>query len=119
MTDSQQFGSPAAVVFDLEFTAWEGSMANHWLRPGEFQEIVQIGAVQVDADFNCGKTFDTLVRPRINPEISPYLERLPGITNEAMRARQVRATAENELRLRRVHAACSPTADVQVVVSVV
>jgi len=89
MTDSQQFGSPTAVVFDLEFTAWEGSMANHWLRPGEFQEIVQIGAVQVDADFNSGKTFDVLVRPRINPVLSPYIERLTGITNETLNARGV------------------------------
>jgi inhibitor of KinA sporulation pathway (predicted exonuclease) len=89
MTASQQIHLPAAVVFDLEFTAWEGSMANHWLRPGEFQEIVQIGAVQVDADFNTGNTFDMLVRPRINPVLSPYLERLTGITNEALRAKGV------------------------------
>ena len=89
MTSSQQIRSPAAVVFDLEFTAWEGSMANHWLRPGEFQEIVQIGAVKVDEDFNAGETFDMLVRPRINPVLSPYLERLTGITNEAMGARGV------------------------------
>ena len=35
-------------VFDLEFTAWECSMASHWLRPGEFKEVVQIGAVRLD-----------------------------------------------------------------------
>ena len=29
-------------VFDLEFTAWECSMASQWLRPGEFKEGVQI-----------------------------------------------------------------------------
>ena len=89
MATSQQIRSPAAVVFDLEFTAWEGSMANHWLRPGEFQEIVQIGAVKVDADFNAGETFDMLVRPRLNPVLSPYIEELTGITNDELRARGV------------------------------
>jgi inhibitor of KinA sporulation pathway (predicted exonuclease) len=89
MAGSQQILSPAAVVFDLEFTAWEGSMAAYWLRPGEFQEIVQIGAVKVDENFNAGESFDMLVRPRINPVLSPYLERLTGITNDAMRAKGV------------------------------
>jgi inhibitor of KinA sporulation pathway (predicted exonuclease) len=87
MASSQQIRLPAAVVFDLEFTAWEGSMAACWLRPGEFQEIIQIGAVKVDEDFNSGETLEMLVRPRINPVLSPYIERLTGITNEAMRAR--------------------------------
>ena len=41
--------SGALTVFDLEFTAWECSMASHWLRPGEFKEVVQIGAVRLDA----------------------------------------------------------------------
>ena len=39
-----------AIVYDLEFTAWEGSMSHRWLLPGEFKEVVQIGAVKVDAD---------------------------------------------------------------------
>jgi inhibitor of KinA sporulation pathway (predicted exonuclease) len=89
MATSQQIRSPAAVVFDLEFTAWEGSMEAHWLRPGEFQEIVQIGAVKVDDEFNSGETLDILLRPRINPVLSPYLESLTGITNEELRARGV------------------------------
>ncbi len=89
MTSSPQILPSAAVVFDLEFTAWDGSMANHWLRPGEFQEIVQIGAVKVDEDFNVGETFDLLVRPRMNPVLSSYLIGLTGITNDELRARGV------------------------------
>ena len=89
MTGFQQIRPPVAVVYDLEFTAWEGSMANHWLRPGEFQEVVQIGALKVDAEFATGETFDVLVRPRLNPVLSSYLERLTGITNEEVRARGV------------------------------
>jgi len=89
MTGFQQIRPPVAVVYDLEFTAWEGSMANHWLRPGEFQEVVQIGALKVDAEFAAGETLDVLVRPRLNPVLSSYLERLTGITNEDVRARGV------------------------------
>ncbi len=73
------------VVFDLEFTAWEGSLAHHWLKPGEFKEVVQIGAVRLAAgtgtiadDFSC------LVKPRINPVLSDYFAGLTGITNERL-----------------------------------
>ena len=37
------------VVFDLEYTAWEGSMGRCWSEDWEHREIVQIGAVLVDA----------------------------------------------------------------------
>ncbi len=85
--DSWGFGlaSPTITIFDLEFTAWECSMARHWLTPGEFKEVVQIGAVKLDANsFGVLDEFDCLVRPRINTAISPYLEKLTGITNEAV-----------------------------------
>jgi inhibitor of KinA sporulation pathway (predicted exonuclease) len=77
-----------AIVFDLEFTAWEGSMAHRWLRPGEFKEVVQIGAVKVDAGtLAVIDRFDALVRPRINSCLSPYLEQLTGISNADVKAR--------------------------------
>ncbi|HXC56555.1 MAG TPA: 3'-5' exonuclease [Rhizomicrobium sp.] len=79
---------PAAVIFDLEFTAWEGSMRHRWLRPGEFREVVQIGAVKVDAaTLEIRERFDVLVRPRINSCLSAYFERLTGIGNAALGAR--------------------------------
>ena len=78
---------PQAIVFDLEFTAWEGSMRHRWMRPGEFREVVQIGAAKIDtATFGVLDRFDMLVRPRINPVLSPYLEKLTGIGNDAVRA---------------------------------
>lgn len=79
---------PQAIVFDLEFTAWEGSMRHHWLRPGEYREVVQIGAVKVDAaSLAVLDRFDMLVRPRLNPVLSPYLEKLTGICTDAVRAK--------------------------------
>jgi inhibitor of KinA sporulation pathway (predicted exonuclease) len=77
-----------AIVFDLEFTAWAGSMEGRWLKPGEFKEVVQIGAIRVDAaTFDELAPFDALVRPRLNATISDYLETLTGITNGAIAAR--------------------------------
>jgi len=84
--------SPSATltVFDLEYTAWECSMARHWLEPGQFREVVQIGAVKLDGrNLSVLDEFDLLVRPRVNPVLSPYLEQLTGIANADMTARGV------------------------------
>src|SRR3984885_13643634 len=82
--------SPTITIFDLEFTAWECSMARHWLSPGEFKEVVQIGALKLDADsFAPLAEFDCLVRPRVNFPLDPYFEKLTGITSEKV-ARQGR-----------------------------
>ncbi len=74
-----------AVVFDLEFTAWQGSMEQRWLRPGEFREVVQIGALKVDArSFTSVGGFNMLAKPRLNPVLSDYFEELTGVTNAAL-----------------------------------
>src|ERR1700742_5334254 len=79
-----------AVVYDLEFTAWDGSMANRWSRPGEYTELVQIGAVRVNAKtFEVEAEMDVLVRPRLNPVLSDYLVKLTGITNDDIAAHGV------------------------------
>jgi inhibitor of KinA sporulation pathway (predicted exonuclease) len=79
-----------AVIFDLEFTAWEGSMEAHWSRAGEHREVVQIGAVKLDAaSLKEVDTFEMLIKPRLNPVLSDYLVELTGITNQALNARGV------------------------------
>jgi len=79
-----------AIIFDLEFTAWAGSMVSRWTRPGEHTEIVQIGAVKLDAEsLKITDEFECLVRPRVNPVLSHYLTELTGITNEALEVRAV------------------------------
>jgi inhibitor of KinA sporulation pathway (predicted exonuclease) len=77
------------VVFDLEFTAWEGSLEQGWLSPGEFTELVQIGAVKVDNVFAPLAEFDRIVRPRLNSSLSDYMQRLTAITNDDVRERGV------------------------------
>ena len=77
--------SPIITVFDLEYTAWECSMARHWLTPGEYREVVQIGAVKLDANsFARLDEFKLLVRPRINHQLSAYFQKLTGISQETV-----------------------------------
>lgn len=79
-----------AVVFDLEFTAWEGSRERRWSLPGEKTEVVQIGAVKLDARSLAEvDTFEALVHPRLNPVLSGYFITLTGITNEALASRGI------------------------------
>jgi inhibitor of KinA sporulation pathway (predicted exonuclease) len=78
------------VIYDLEFTAWDGSMAEYWLKPGQFREVVQIGAVKLDAGtLEEIAAFEVLVKPRLNPELSEYFEALTGIANAEMAKRGV------------------------------
>jgi inhibitor of KinA sporulation pathway (predicted exonuclease) len=71
------------LIFDTEFTAWSGSVAREWKGPGEYREIVQIGAVIINArDFGELATFSVLVKPVLNPVLSTYFEKLTRITNE-------------------------------------
>jgi inhibitor of KinA sporulation pathway (predicted exonuclease) len=78
------------VIFDLEFTAWEGSMKARWTRPGELTEVVQIGAVKLDAvSLKEVDAFEMLVKPRVNPILSDYLVALTGIDNTQLATRGV------------------------------
>ena len=78
------------VVFDLEFTAWLGSMARKWSGEGEHREVVQIGAIELaGSDFAETVALDLLVRPRINPVLSDYFIELTGITNEDVAQRGI------------------------------
>jgi inhibitor of KinA sporulation pathway (predicted exonuclease) len=77
------------IVFDLEFTAWEGSLERQWLGPGEFKEVVQIGAVRLDDRACLAESFNYLVRPRFNPRLSEYFENLTGISNDRLAAEGV------------------------------
>lgn len=70
------------VIFDMEWTSWPGSQARDWSGPGEHPEIIQIGAVRLDADLREIAIFDRLVKPRINPILSDFIIGLTGITQD-------------------------------------
>jgi inhibitor of KinA sporulation pathway (predicted exonuclease) len=76
---------PEAIIFDTEFTAWQGSMERRWSGPGEHREIVQVGAVLIDAETLQEKdSFSILIKPVHNPVLSDYLVNLTRITNERL-----------------------------------
>ena len=78
--------SGVIIIADLEYTSWEGALESGWSAPGQFREIVQIGAVRVDVGDGFAELahFSVLVRPTINPELSDYFTALTGITNDAV-----------------------------------
>jgi len=73
------------VLLDTEFTAWSGSMERGWKGPGEYKEIVQIGAVRLDgASLRELAAFEILIRPLKNPRLSDYLIALTRIDNDRL-----------------------------------
>lgn len=74
------------VVYDTEFTAWQGSAARDWSEPWESREIIQIGAVRLDVGRGYREidAFEILVKPVTNPVLSAYVTALTGIDNGAI-----------------------------------
>jgi inhibitor of KinA sporulation pathway (predicted exonuclease) len=71
------------IIFDTEYTAWEGSMERKWGLDWEEKEIIQIGAIRVHYENNAFLEHSSLmvyVRPEINPELSEYITKLTGIS---------------------------------------
>ena len=72
-----------AVVYDLEYTAWEGSLERNWGGPNEDPEIIQIGAVKIiriDGKWEKIGEFSQYVKPKIRPYLSDYVRRITGIS---------------------------------------
>ncbi len=72
------------VVFDLEFTTWPGALEQDWSEPGQLREIVQIGALRISTDASADahsvvEEYEALVRPVVNPRLSPFFTGLTGI----------------------------------------
>lgn len=71
------------ILYDLEWTSWEGAAKRNWSDPNEFREVVQIGAIRVDGwVLEERSSLEQLVRPRLDPHLSDYFKGLTGITQE-------------------------------------
>ena len=73
------------IIFDTEYTAWEGSQQRKWSLPNEHMELVQIGALKVKKNNKKIEIIDYIkitIKPRINNILSDYFIKLTGITNE-------------------------------------
>jgi inhibitor of KinA sporulation pathway (predicted exonuclease) len=78
------------VIYDLEYTTWEGAQSRDWTGPGEFREIVQMGALRVsNEDLLVEAEFEVLVEPRRNPDVSDFFEQLTGVSNSDIKERGV------------------------------
>jgi inhibitor of KinA sporulation pathway (predicted exonuclease) len=64
------------IVFDLEATCWEGNLM------GRQQEIIEIGAIRMDAYGHRKGTFQRFVKPVKSPSLSVYCKKLTGITQQ-------------------------------------
>ena len=70
------------VLYDLEYTAWEGSQERKWSGPNEYREIIQIGAIRVSPDLVERDSFLEYVRPVKNPQLSDFITELTGISQD-------------------------------------
>ncbi len=72
------------IIFDTEFE-WDRSNNPYPPRPDTVFEVIQIGALRIRrADQVIMDKLNVLIRPRLNPSLSPYFCTLTGITAEAI-----------------------------------
>ncbi len=75
------------VIFDTEFTTWEGAMKRNWSGENEHRELVQIAAQKINLHTGVVlDSFEVLVKPQINPILSDYFVELTHITQEQIEA---------------------------------
>lgn len=84
MIDRSFFAGPRVMVYDLEHTSWPGYMEAGFSMDGKNREIIQIGAVLLDAanGFQELAAFQVLVKTVFHPELSDYIIELTGITQQ-------------------------------------
>ena len=71
------------VIYDTEYTTWDGAMARHWYGENEHKEIIQIGAIKVSyPEFKVVDTLTIFIKPEKNPILSDYCKNLTGITQQ-------------------------------------
>ncbi len=77
------FSQDKIIVFDTEYTTWEGALERKWSGPNEYREIVQIGAVKINtANLSSIDIFSVFIKPVKNPLLSDYFTSLTGITQK-------------------------------------
>jgi DNA polymerase III epsilon subunit-like protein len=74
------------IVFDLEFnqdfSSYKEILRNKSLYPFE---IIQIGAVKLDSNFELIETFNKYIKPTMYSNISSFITELTGITNDTLK----------------------------------
>ncbi len=71
------------VVFDTEYTTWEGAMERSWSGENEHRELVQIAAQKINLQTaEVVDSFERFVIPRINCDLSDYFTELTHIMQQ-------------------------------------
>ena len=82
----------AFIIYDMEYTSWNGSMERNWNHDWEKREIIQIAAVKVlnyMDSLEILETFNVIVKPTYNPILSNYITNLTGITNKQINSKGI------------------------------
>lgn len=79
------------IVWDTEFTSWEGCNENGWDESeGQYKELLQIGGFKIsENDYTIIDSIDIVLKPRINDELSEYIQNLTGISQSVVEERGV------------------------------
>ena len=73
------------ILFDTEFTAWNGSQLRNWSLYWEHKELISISALKIKQTKNKLEIIDKFtcyIKPRINKQLSNYIIDLTGITQQ-------------------------------------
>tara|TARA_B110001469_G_C9432624_1_gene219738 strand:- start:42 stop:656 length:615 start_codon:yes stop_codon:yes gene_type:complete len=75
------------IIYDTEYTSWQGSLENNWSREDEYRELVQLSAIKIKINQNNISIIDKFSEyciPNINSNLSKYFTELTGITNDTI-----------------------------------
>lgn len=76
------------IVFDLEFNQQHPNIKSDQ-NPELMFEIIQIGSLKLDNNFNIISTFNSFVKPTVHKILHPYVEELTNITYEQINTSKV------------------------------
>lgn len=76
------------IIFDLEFNQQHPDMKNT-ATPNLMFEIIQIGALKLDNNFNTISTFNAFIKPTVHKILHPYVEDLTNITYEQLNTAKI------------------------------
>ncbi|MFR5264733.1 exonuclease domain-containing protein [Clostridium sp.] len=85
------------IIFDLEFN--QSKETKEERKDKEIKlifEIIQIGAVKVDKDFNIISKFNALIKPTLYTELHPYVENLTNINISNLKKAKMFSEVFNE-----------------------
>jgi inhibitor of KinA sporulation pathway (predicted exonuclease) len=97
--DIEGLHSGPFIIFDTEYTAWEGSIKRKWGLEWEEKEIIQVGAIRVHFENDIFYEHSSLllyVKPELNPELSEYIIRLTGISQSDIDEKGITLTSAQE-----------------------